>query len=570
MAKKVVIVGGVAGGASCAARLRRLDETAEIIILEKGEAISYANCGLPYYVGNIITGRDQLFVQTPQAMKSRFKIDVRIRNEAIRIDRDQREIEVKDLGQYKVYRESYDILVMATGSNPIIPNIPGTDFRQVFTLRNIPDTDRIKQYLTENKVNSAVVIGGGFIGLEMAENLAHAGKKVTLIEMADQVLNNLDYEMAAPVHQELRAHKIELILGDGLAAISQGHDKKQLDVITGHGRKITAEMVILALGVRPDSKLVAAAGLATGTNGAIQVNRQFQTSDPAIYAVGDVIAVPEIVSGKTGWVPLAGPADRQGRLLADLICGREIEYQGAQGTSIVKVFDLTAGSTGLSEKRLKKSGIEYQSAIVHPNSHASYYPGALPLSVKLLFAPATGRIFGAQAVGYDGVDKRLDVLATMLRFEKTVFDLTDLELAYAPPFSSAKDPVNMAGYVASNILNQDVAVVTWDQLAVPPALNYFILDVREPAEVQLGAISGAVNIPLDQLRDRLGELPKDREIVAYCQVGVRSYIATRILKQNGFRVKNLSGGYKTYQTVIRERSLLLTEHTQAETAGCSD
>jgi NADPH-dependent 2,4-dienoyl-CoA reductase/sulfur reductase-like enzyme/peroxiredoxin family protein/rhodanese-related sulfurtransferase/TusA-related sulfurtransferase len=554
MSKKVVIIGGVAGGASTAARLRRLDETVEIVILEKGEAISYANCGLPYYIGGIIEDRDNLLIQTPAEMKKRFRIDVRVKNEVVSIDREAREVVVKDLSQNRTYRESYDILVLATGSHPMVPNIPGIDHRQVFTLRSIQDTDHIKQYLNQNKVNSVVVVGGGFIGLEMAENLTHAKKKVTIIEMADQVLNNLDYELASVIHQELRDNGIDLILGEGLAAISEAHDRKNLQVITTQGKKVITDMVILAMGVRPDNKLAVAAGLATGQNGALQVDRRFQTADPNIYAVGDVIEVPEIVSGMANWVPLAGPANRQGRLLADILAGRSVSYRGAQGTAIVKIFDLHAGSTGWSEKALKRLGIPYLASTTHSNSHASYYPGAQPVTIKLLFAPENGRILGAQVVGFDGVDKRLDVLATALRFEKTVEDLTELELAYAPPFSSAKDPVNIAGYTASNILKKDVTVITWDQLPDDIASQYFLLDVREPAETQLGKIPGAVNIPLGQLRERLTELPKEREILAYCQVGLRAYLAARILEQNGFTVKNLSGGYKTYAAVQKDRS----------------
>jgi NADPH-dependent 2,4-dienoyl-CoA reductase/sulfur reductase-like enzyme/peroxiredoxin family protein/rhodanese-related sulfurtransferase/TusA-related sulfurtransferase len=566
MAKKVVIVGGVAGGASTAARLRRLDETMEIVILEKGEAISYANCGLPYYIGGVIEDRDDLFIQTPAGMKKRFRIDVRVKNEVISVDRENREVVVKDLSQNRTYHENYDILVLATGSYPMIPNIPGVDDQRVFTLRNIQDTDGIKQYLNQNKVNSVVVVGGGFIGLEMAENLAHAKKKVTLIEMADQVLNNLDYELAAIIHQELRDNGIDLILGEGLVAISEVPGQKSVQVITSQGKKAVADMVILALGVRPDSKLAVVAGLATGPNGAIRVDHRLQTSDPDIYAVGDVIEVPEIVSGKTNWAPLAGPANRQGRVLADILAGREASYRGAQGTAIVKVFNHIAGSTGLSEKNLKKLAIPYLASITHSSSHASYYPGAQPVTIKLLFAPESGRILGAQVIGFDGVDKRLDILATALRFEKTVEDLTELELAYAPPFSSAKDPVNIAGYTASNILKKDVEAITWDQLPEDAAGQYFLVDVREPAEAQLGKIPGAVNIPLHQLRDRLNELPKDREIVIYCQVGLRAYMGARILKQNGFMVKNLSGGYKTYGAVQKDRSQRRDNYAGSEVA----
>jgi NADPH-dependent 2,4-dienoyl-CoA reductase/sulfur reductase-like enzyme/peroxiredoxin family protein/rhodanese-related sulfurtransferase/TusA-related sulfurtransferase len=578
MPKKIIIVGGVAGGASTAARLRRLDESAEIILLEKGDAISYANCGLPYYIGGVITERDELFVQTPAGMQRRFNIDVRVKHEALAIDTAKKELFIKDLQQGRTYTENYDKLVLSPGSTPVIPKIPGTQLQKVFTLRNIPDTDRIKQYLMEHKVNTAVVVGGGFIGLEMAENLTESHIKVTLVEMANQVLTNLDYEMAAMVHQELRSKGVEMALGNGLAAISE--NGRTLEVILNNGQKITADIVILAVGVRPETKLAAEAGLKLGVTGAIQVNQRMQTSDPHIYAVGDAVEIQEIVSGKPGWLPLAGPANHQGRLLADILAGRDETYHGAQGTAIVKIFNLTAGSTGLSEKALKKWGLNYLTSITHSNSHASYYPGASPLTIKLLFAPESGRLLGAQSVGFEGVDKRLDILATAIRFEKTVFDLMDLELAYAPPFSSAKDPVNIAGYVASNIINKDVSIITWDQIITgrsagsedseghKEANKRFYLDVREPEEVQLGTIPGAVNIPLDELRGRLAELPKDREIIVNCQVGLRAYIAARILVQNGFdNVKNLSGGYKTYRMARKEQELLLKGPAHSETAN---
>jgi NADPH-dependent 2,4-dienoyl-CoA reductase/sulfur reductase-like enzyme/peroxiredoxin family protein/rhodanese-related sulfurtransferase/TusA-related sulfurtransferase len=565
MAKKVVIVGGVAGGASTAARLRRLDETLEIIILEKGEAISYANCGLPYYIGDVISERDKLFIQTPEGMKKRFNIDVRVRNEVLQIDNAKQELVVKDLQQGRTYRESYDQLVLSTGSLPIIPNIPGIQLRKVFTLRNIPDTDAVKQFLGENKVNSAVVVGGGFIGLEMAENLVHLKKKVTLVEMADQVLNNLDYELAAVVHQELRVKGVDLVLGNGLAAISESG--KGLEVILSNGRKINTDLVILAVGVKPENKLAADAGLAIGPNGAIRVDQKLRTSDPVIYAVGDAVEMEKVTGPKTAWVPLAGPANRQGRLLADILAGRDEVYQGAQGTSIVKIFDLTAGSTGLSEKQLKKREIKYLTSTTHSNSHATYYPGSQPLTIKLIFDPENGRIFGAQVVGYDGVDKRLDILATAIGFEKTISDLAGLELAYAPPFSSAKDPVNIAGYTASNILDGDVSVITWDQLLKEDSTGAFLLDVREPIEAQLGSIAGAVNIPVNQLRARLNELPKDRTIIVYCQIGLRAYLAVRILDQNGFKTRNLTGGYKTFQAVQKERELILGQQAKVEVAS---
>ena len=556
MAKKVIIIGGVAGGASTAARLRRLDESLEIILIEKGEVISYANCGLPYYIGDVISARERLFLQTPEGMNRRFRIDVRVRHEVQAIDRDHHEVVIHDLSQDRVYRESYDKLVISTGSVPIIPKVPGIDLPKVFTLRNVPDTDRIKNFLQANKLNSAVVIGGGFIGLEMAENLINLKKQVTLVEMANQVLGNLDFELAAVVHRELRNQGVELILGNGLAAISESG--KNLELVLNDGRKIVTEMVILAVGVKPEARLAREAGLEIGVTGAIQIGPGFQTSDPDVLAIGDAVEVKEILAGKPFWAPLAGPANHQGRMLADCLSGREYNYRGVQATAIVKVFDLTAGSTGFNEKTLTKWGIPYLSSIIHVNSHATYYPGALPLTIKLIFAPDNGRIFGAQVVGYEGVDKRLDVPATALHFDKSVFDLRELELAYAPPFSSAKDPVNIAGYAASNIISHDVDAITWSQLLAEDHPNRVLLDVREPVEVQIGAIPGAVNIPVDQLRHRLDELPHDREIVTYCQVGLRAYLATRILKQNGFeRVKNLSGGFKTFELVQHDRERAL-------------
>lgn len=552
MARKVIIVGGVAGGASAAARLRRLDEQVEIIMVEKGEAISYANCGLPYYIGDVITERKNLFVQTPGSMQRRFNIDVRVQSEVIDIDRNRKEIVIRDLVKNTTYRESYDQLVLSTGSVPLIPKIPGIDLDRVFALRNIPDTDRIKQYLVQNRIKTAAVVGGGFIGVEMAENLSHLNKEVVLIEMSNQVLNNLDYEMAAQVHQKLRSRGVKLLLGSGVAAISKAGEALEIEL--NDSRRLIADMVILAVGVRPEVRLAVSAGLELGTTGALRVNHRLQTSDPDIYAVGDAVEVKELITGKPYWVPLAGPANRQGRILGDILAGRDIQYRGAQGTSIIKVFDLTAGSTGLNEKTLTKWGIAYQTSITHSNSHATYYPGAFPLTIKLLFAPEDGRLYGAQVTGYQGADKRLDVLAAAIRSRQTVYDLTELELAYAPPFSSAKDPVNIAGYTASNIFNGDVAVITWDRLLQDGSDRYFLLDVREPEELQMGSIAGAVNIPLDQLRDRLDQLPRDRTIVAYCQIGLRAYLAARILMQHGFdKVKNLSGGYRTFSLVQADR-----------------
>jgi NADPH-dependent 2,4-dienoyl-CoA reductase/sulfur reductase-like enzyme/peroxiredoxin family protein/rhodanese-related sulfurtransferase/TusA-related sulfurtransferase len=558
MTKKVIIVGGVAGGASTAARLRRLDEDAEILLIERGEEISYANCGLPYYIGDVIPERDRLFLQTPGSFRGLFNVDVRVRSEVVRIERETKEVVIHDLTAGRNYRENYDQLVLSTGSTPIVPRIPGIDSNRVFVLRNIPDMDRLKQFVAHNPVSAAVVIGGGFIGLEVAENLTRLKKNVTIVEMANQVLNNLDYEMAAQVHQELRDQGVNLVLGNGVTAIRE--TERALEISLNDRRTLNADLVVMAVGVRPEVRLAAEAGLELGPTGALRVDRRLRTSDSDIYAVGDAIEITEIIVEKRCWVPLAGPANRQGRILADILSGRAEEYTGAQATSIVKVFDLTAGSTGLSEKTLQKWGIDYLTSIIHSNSHASYYPGAKPLTLKLLFAPGDGKLYGAQAVGYEGVDKRLDVLATAIRFGKTAVDLTELELAYAPPFSSAKDPVNIVGYTATNILNGDVSVITWDRLLREGPENFFLLDVRDPVGVQTGGIAGAVNIPLDQLRARLSELPKDREIVLYCQVGLRAYLGARILLQNGFtRVKNLSGGYKTFSLVQHDRERAAAE-----------
>ncbi|HPT88218.1 MAG TPA: FAD-dependent oxidoreductase [Bacillota bacterium] len=566
MAKKIVIIGGGAGGASTAARLRRLDETAEIIILERGEAISYATCGLPYYIGGVIENRDELFVQTPTAMQNRFQIDVRVRHEVLQINRKQKEVTVRDLNDGRTYTESYDTLVLSPGAYPLIPNIPGTDLKNVFALRSIADNDRIKDYITNHPIRSAIVVGGGFIGVEIAENLTRLNLEVTLLEMTDQVMSNLDYEMAAFIHHELRAKGVELRLNTGVAAITETDDR--LNVALSNGENLSADIIILAVGIRPNTKLAADAGLELGITGAILVNDQLQTSDPDIYAVGDSIQIRDLVSGRDSWLPLAGPANRQGRILADILAGRVEKYSGAQGTAIAKIFDLTAASTGLNEKNLKKWGIPYLSLITHSSSHAGYYPGASPLSIKLLFSPENGRLLGAQVVGYEGADKRIDVLATALRFGKSVYDLAELELAYAPPFSSAKDPVNIAGYAASNILNGDVKIITWDQLLSQPPGNAVLLDVREPDESHLGSFPEAINIPLHQLRNRLDKLPKDQEIVVYCYVGLRSYIATRILMQHGFtRVKNLSGGYKTLNTVIKDRALQAAKPAHLEPVG---
>lgn len=551
MGRKILIVGGVAGGASAAARLRRLDESLEIIIFEKGPYISYANCGLPYYIGGVIKGRERLLVQTAQGMEERFNIDVRVRQEVLQIDRERKGVEVRDHAGDRTYFESYDVLLLSPGANPIQPNVPGVDSPNVFTIRNIPDTDAIKGFIDEKKPSRVVVVGGGFIGLEMAENMVEQGIAVDLVEMAEQVMPNVDPELAAMIHRHLEEKGVELHLTGRLERIDQGND--QSIAVLGDGRKVPAEIIVLATGVRPDTRLAQQAGLALGVKGTIRVDHRLRTSDPFIYAVGDAVEVRERVAGKQVWLPLAGPANRQGRLAADAIAGRAVNYLGVIGTSIAKVFDLTVASVGWSERTLKEWGIPYRTNITHSNSHASYYPGALPLTIKLLFGEE-GKILGAQAVGYDGVDKRIDVIATTIRFSGTVDDLADLELAYAPPYSSAKDPVNIAGYAAGNILRDDVEAISLAELPLLNPDDTALLDVREKVERDAGMIPGSLHIPLNQLRKRLVELPREKTIIVYCAVGLRAYVATRILKQNGFKVKNLSGGYRSYAAVAAEVS----------------
>lgn len=551
---KVIIVGGVAGGASAAARLRRINEDTKIIMFERGEYISFANCGLPYYIGGTIEERNALLVQTPEAMKERFNIDVRVNSEVIGIDRAAKEVKVKNLATGEEYRESYDKLILSPGAAPLKPPIPGINSKNIYTLRNIPDTDAIKEAVDVKRPKTAVVVGGGFIGLEMAENLHDRGVGVTIVEMADQVMTPIDYEMASIVHGHILSKGVRLYLKDGVKAFEEDGDSTV--VVLQSGKRIPAEIVILAIGVRPDVRLAKEAGLEIGERGGIKVNSYLETSDPNIYAIGDAIEVVDFVNGGNTIIPLAGPANKQGRIVANNICGRKEEYKGTQGTSVVKVFDLTVASTGNNEKLLQRMGIEYRKTYTESNSHAGYYPGAFPMNVKLLYTPE-GKILGGQIVGYDGVDKRIDVLAAAIRFGKTVYDLEELELAYAPPYSSAKDPVNMAGYTAANYLKGDMDVVYWNQIDGLDRSKTFILDIREKEERDMGFIEGSVHIPLNQLRDRINEVPRDREIVVYCQVGLRAYIACRLLAQKGYKnVKNLSGGFKLYNAVRQaEKSL---------------
>ena len=544
--KKVVIIGGVAGGASCAARLRRLDAEAEIVLLERGPYISYANCGLPYHVGGVIRSRNALLLMTPERMRERFRIDVRVRNEALAIHRAEKTVTVRRLDTGEQYEESYDELVIATGSSPLRPGIPGIGCPRIHTLWTVPDTDEIRK-LIQGGVKTAAVIGGGFIGLEMAENLRHAGLEVSLIEAMDQVMAPLDFELAQLLHENIRQNGVDLHLADPVSAFSE--DNRTAFIHLKSGACVRAELVILSIGVRPNSQLAKDAGLALNARGGIVVDDHLRTEDPSIYAVGDVAEVEDFVFGDRTMVPLAGPANKQGRIAANLLAGREDSYKGTQGSSVAKVFDLTAAATGANEKTLLRRGLQkgrdYESLIITQNSHAGYYPGATPMTLKLLWVPESGKLLGAQIVGREGVDKRIDVLGTALRLGGTVSDLRDLELAYAPPYSSAKDPVNMAGFVAENIRTGLVSIAAYNEPDTDP--EAVLLDVREEAEVQAYAVPGAVNIPLGQLRDRLGELDREKRHIIFCAVGVRAYNAARILAQNGFEhVKVYPGGARFY------------------------
>ena len=540
MARKILIVGGVAGGASAAARLRRLDENAKIIMFERGDHISFANCGLPYHVGGTIKNRGDLLLQTPESFKRRFNVEVRARNEVVKIDRGAKQIEVLDLDSGDKYIEEYDKLVLSPGAEPARPSIPGIESDRIFTLRNVPDTDRINGFIDSHRPKRAVVIGGGYIGLEMAENLRDRGMLVAVVEMLDQVLPLMDKEMANLLHGQLHRHNIALWLDDAVANFQQSDGR--LTVGLKSGMQLSCDFAILAIGVRPEIKLAKEAGLEIGPCGGIKVNPNLQTSDPDIYAVGDAIEVQDFILGKPVLIPLAGPANKQGRMAADNICGRGRRYTGTQGTAILKVFDLTAAMTGASEKALEKTNLKYEKLYLHPANHVGYYPGAKQMHIKVLFTKPEGKILGVQIVGSDGVDKRIDIFAVAIRAGLTVFDLQELELAYAPPYGSGKDAVNMAGFAASNILDGTVDVAHWDQIGD----DDYVLDVRTAGEFNRGNVPSSVNIPVDELRNRLNELPTDTAINVYCGVGIRSYIACRILMQNGFNARNLSGGYLTY------------------------
>ncbi|MCC0633282.1 CoA-disulfide reductase [Clostridioides sp. ZZV15-6388] len=548
MNKKIIIVGGVAGGASTAARLRRLDEKAQIIMFEKGEYISFANCGLPYYIGGSINEREKLIVQTVETMSLKFNLDIRNLSEVIKIDKENKSVSVKNHKTGETYEESYDVLVLSPGAKPIKPPISGiNECKNLFTLRNIPDTDKIKAYVDNNKPKHAVVIGGGFIGLEMAENLHDKGIKLTLVEASEQVMAPLDIEMVSVIHDHLISKDIELILKDGVKFFSENGNK----VILSSGKEIKTDMIILSIGVKPETTIAKEAGLKLNERGAIIVDNYMKTSDENIYALGDAVEITDFINKKPTMIPLAWPANRQGRLVADNICGRDITYQGTLGSSVAKVFDYTVATTGNNEKTLKRIGLDYKAIHIHPGSHAGYYPGAFPISLKMTFDPKTGKIFGAQGVGIEGVEKRIDVLATAIKGGLTVFDLPDIETCYAPPYNSAKDPVNMLGYYASNIIEDLVEIVQWNEVDNIIADSGVIIDVREEFELATGKIPNSMHIPLGQLRDRLNEIPKNKKLYATCQIGLRGYAACRILEQHGLKCINIDGGIKTYLAVKR-------------------
>lgn len=549
VSKRVVVVGGVAGGASCAARLRRLDEDAEIFVFERGADVSFANCGLPYYIGGVIPNRQQLLLATPERFRDWFNIEVRTRHEVRTIDCANRVVEVVNTQTGEPTQRPYDFLVLALGAAPVRPPFPGFDLPQVFTLRNLTDVDRIRARIDQLESAQVVVIGGGFIGLEMAENFVRRGLEVTLLEMSDQLMPPMDPEMTVPALAELRQHGVNVQLGRKVSRIEAGPGDQV--TVAADQERFSADLVVLAMGVRPDVRLAREAGLKIGTTGGIWVDEQMRTSDPHIFAVGDAVEVRDFVTGAPTLIPLAGPANRQGRLAADVIAGRKSTYRGSQGTAVVGVFDLTLAMTGASEKTLRRLGLPYEKAYTHLFHHAHYYPGAELMSMKLLFSPGDGRVLGAQGVGRAGVDKRIDIISLLIQKQGTVHDLEEAELSYAPQYGSAKDPVNMAGFVAGNILSGDVDVVHWTEWKALSAAGTqavpLVLDVRSPSEAAAAAVPGSVNIPLGELRRRLDELPRDREIWVHCGVGQRSYYAARILRQRGFHVRNLSGGLRSYQ-----------------------
>lgn len=546
---KTIIIGGVAGGASAAARLRRLEETCEIVILERGDFVSFANCGLPYYIGGAITDKNDLTLQTPESFRKRFNIDVRINNEAVKISPEEKTVTVKNLKSGEIYKESYDNLILSPGAEPIKPNIDGIDSDIVFTLRNIPDTLKIKEYIEKSNPKSAVVIGGGYIGVEMAENLKEAGLDVSVVELADHLIAPLDFDMAADVHRYIKSKGIKLYLNNGVRAIDGN------TVILQNGT-IDAEMIIMSVGVRPETALAKDCGIEVNRRGSIIVDRHMKTNIQNIYAVGDAVEAEDFITKSPAFIPLAGPANKQGRIAADNICGIKSEYTGTQGSAVLKLFDMTVATTGINEKSASSTGIDYDKTYIYSGSHASYYPGASNMSIKALWDKKTLKIIGAQIVGFDGVDKRMDVLASSIRFGAKITDLANLELCYAPPFGSAKDPVNMLGFVAENIITGKMKQFFWNDVEkLPRDGSVTLLDVRTVTEVRRGKIDGFINIPLDSLRERINEIPKDKPVYLHCHSGLRSYIALRILKGNGYDCFNLAGGWRLYESVINEKTV---------------
>lgn len=565
---KYVIVGGVAGGATAAARIRRNTEKADIILFERGDYISYANCGLPYYIGNVITERERLFVQTPEAFGKRFRVDVRTRSEVTEVNLQKKTVTVRT-SDGDTYVEAYDKLLLSPGASPVRPPLPGIESEGIFTLRNVSDTDRIKTYMQQHAVKRAVIVGGGFIGLEMAENLHHAGAEVAVVEMADQVMGPVDYSMAALVHEHLLQKGVKLYLKQAVESFEPG--RNGITVRFQSGISLDADLVLLSIGVRPETSLAQKAGLKIGEARGIWVDEYLQTSDASVYAVGDAIEYPHPITGKPWLNYLAGPANRQARIVADnMVFGNKVKYEGAVGTSIAKVFDQTVASTGLAAKRLKQMNVPYLSATIHSASHAGYYPGSSQTDIKIVFSPTDGRLYGAQIVGYEGVDKRIDAYALVIKHHGTVYDLMEVEHAYAPPFSSAKDPVAVSGYVAGNILCGKMTPLYWRELRDADLTKVTLVDVRTADEYALGHIDGALNIPLDDLRERIGEIPSDRPVYVYCGVGLRGYLASNILKENGYGdVRNLIGGIKTYKAATAEVKLPGTGESEEDKARCA-
>lgn len=551
MSKKILIVGGVAGGATAAARIRRLDETAEVIIFERSGFVSYANCGLPYYIGGVIRDKEDLTLQTPEMFRERFQIDVRVHHEVTAIHPERKTVTVKNLETGETFEESYDKLLLSPGARPVQPNLPGAGLENLFTLRTVEDTLRIRDYVVKNKPKSAVLAGGGYIGLEVAENLRELGMDVTIVQRPNQLLNPLDYEMACFVHAKMREKGIRLMLGHSVEGFEKAGD--QVNVLIKGEQPIKTDMVLLAIGVAPDTHLAKEAGLTLGIKNSIVVNDRMETSAPDIYAVGDAVEVRHFVTGSKALISLAGPANKQGRIAADNICGGDSVYQGSQGSSVIKIFDMTVATTGINERTAKDAGIDCDKVYLSPSNHASYYPGGTMMTMKVLFEKNTYKLLGAQIVGYEGADKRIDVIATAMHAGMTALQLKDLDLAYAPPYSSAKDPVNMAGFMIENIAEGRLKQFFWDEVgALPDDGSVFLLDARTREEYTAGHINGFVNIPLDELRDRLSELPQNVPLYVLCQSGLRSYLACRILSQNGWECHNFSGGYRLYETIYRD------------------